>query len=233
MIHALISRSFVSLLAVAVMSSAALARPVRAIFIQAPSQAPAKAVLYMEKAVAEVELPGRNLSPEVDVPSGDLTIAILAKKPANPEEVPAAAQKILIPEAWSRCILLFFPDPKNAVFPARVIPLNASTASFPNGHTLVYNVSSAAVMAQLNKEVAKILPGKSEIIKPPLPTFGSYLVAVDALLPGETKPRAVCRSSWQHDPQSRQILFVTPTPGSDVPHVWGILDREKEEKKQP
>ena len=128
--------------------------------------------------------------------------------------------------------MLFFPDPKNPVFPARVIPLNASTGSFPIGHTLIYNVSNAAIMARMNKEVAKILPGKSELVKPPLTAFGSYPVAIDGLLPGETKARAVCRSTWQHDPDARQILFITPAPGYDVPRVWGILDREKDVQKK-
>ncbi len=210
----------------------AAARSVRAIFIQGSAQAPTKAVLYMESAAPEIELPGRNLSPEVDIPGGNQTLAILAKKVAKPEDVPAGAQKILIPETWSRCILLFFPDPKNAVFPARVIPLDASAGSFPLGNTLIYNVSNAAVMARLNKEVAKIVPGKSEIVKPPLTAFGSYPVAIDGLLPGETKPRALCRSTWQHDPDARQILFITPAAGYDVPRVWGILDRDKEPQKK-
>lgn len=210
------------------------ARKARAIFIQPPDSSPEKAFLFTGAVYAEMELPQRNLSPEVKLPDGDITVAILPDKLAANAKVPDGTPTIKIPEAWSRCLLLFFPDPENKVFPARVIPVNASTADFPIGHTLIYNVSTAAIAAKFGDQIVRVMPGKSVSVKPPISGFGSYPVDIECAFPGDTKPTSICSSNWQHDPSVRQIMFVTPAPGYKVPRVWGILDRpdsEAEEKK--
>ena len=217
------------LLALAMPSTAA--RKARAIFISPGGSPLQKAVLFTGAHYADVELPQRNLSPEVDLPDGDLLVAILPSPLAEGEKLPAEAPKIKIPAAWARCILLFFPDPSNRVFPARVLPVNASAADFPKGHTLIYNVSTAAIMAKFGDVLVSVKPGGIASLKPPIPGFGDYLVAIDCLLPGDTKPTAICRSSWQHDPDVRQILFITPTPGLKFPRVWGLPDREQETRE--
>jgi hypothetical protein len=210
---------------------ASAARKARAMFIQPAGEALEKAILFTGKAYVEVELPQRNFSPEVDLPDGELVLAVLRKPLDAGQEVPADAPQVKIPEAWSRCLLLFFPDPSNKFFPARVIPVNASAADFPKGHTLVYNVSSAAVMGKFGSEVVTVRPGKSASLKPPVANFGDYPVEIDCIFPGDEKPSSVCRSTWQHDPEARQILFVTPAPGYKVPRVWGILDREQDKEQ--
>lgn len=211
------------------------ARKARAIFIQPSDRAPEKAMLFTGKDYSEIELPQRNLSAEVDLPDGDLVLAVLPGKLAGNAKVPADAPTIKIPAAWGRCLLLFFPDPSNKTFPARVIPVNASSADFAKGHTLIYNVSSAAIIGKFGEQVIKVLPGKSATMKPPIAEFGAYPVDIDCYMPGDKKPTSLCRSNWQHDPDARQIMFVTPAPGYNVPRVWGILDRslsEAEDKKQ-
>jgi hypothetical protein len=200
-------------------------RKVRAIFIQPPGGSPEKAVLFSPAKSDEIELPTRNLSPEIPLPGGDLTLAVLTKAPAAGEKVNPEAPVVKIPEAWDRCILLFFPDPQNKAFPAKVIPVNASDAGFALGQTLIYNVTPATVVAKLGERVSQVGPGKSTVIPPPIAGFGSYPVAIDCTVPGNPEPAAICRSSWQHDPDARQILFVTPDPGRKVPRIWGVLDR--------
>jgi hypothetical protein len=226
------------LMAAACLAATALpcqaARKARAIFIQPPDQAPETAMLFTGSEYAEIELPQRNLSAEVELPDGDLAVAILPGKLAGDAKVPADAPKIKIPAAWGRCLLLFFPDPSNKTFPARVIPVNASTADFPKGHTLIYNVSSAAIIGKFGDQIIKVLPGKSATMKPPISHFGAYPVDIDCAFPGDKKPTSLCRSNWQHDPDARQIMFVTPASGYKVPRVWGILDRQlPDEKKKP
>ena len=88
-------------------------------------------------------------------------------------------------------------------------------------------------MGKFGEELITVRPGKTASLKPPISKFGDYPVAIDCVFPGDKKPTAICRSSWQHDPEVRQILFVTPAPGFKVPRVWGILDRQaKEEQKE-
>lgn len=205
------------------------ARKVRAIFIQPPGQVPEKAVLYSGKEFVEIELPQRNLSPEVNLPDGELVLAVLPDRPAQGSPVPADAPKVKIPEAWKRCVLLFFHDPSNPRFPARIIPVNASTADFPKGHTRIYNVSRATVAARFGDIPVKVEPGQTGSVKPPVSGEGDYPVAIDCAFPGDTTPTAICRSQWRHEPDARQILFVTPVEGYKAPRVWGVLDHGEDE----
>lgn len=177
--------------------------------------------------MTEINLPRRNLSDSVNLPAGDLVVSVLPGKPTGPE-MPVGAPTVRIPESWSSCILLFFHDPKNPVFPAKVIPVNASAADFPLGHTVIFNVSSSMVVAKFGSELVKAAPGQSVTVKPPREGSGEYPIAIDCFFPGEKEPVALCRSSWQHEANARQILFVTPQPGQRIPGIWGVVDRAED-----
>ncbi len=212
---------------------ASAARKVRALFIQPGQGAPAKALLHDGKRGIEVELPARNFSPEVAAPDGDLEFACLTGLPAAGQPLPAGAPRVKIPKEWTRCLLLFFPDPANRVFPARVIAINASDADFQTGHSLVFNVSKATIRGKFGSEVVKVAPGQKVLVKPPIPRKGDYLVEIDSAMPGDKEVTPICRTTWRHEPDARQILFVTPEPGRDIPRVWGILDRPEPDVKAP
>jgi hypothetical protein len=174
----------------------------------------------------KIELPQWNFSPEVDLPDGDLNVAVLSTLPPKGEPIPLSTPTIKIPDSWSRCLLIFLPDPDNKVFPAKIIPVNASAAEFPNGYTKIYNLTGATILGKFGSESVKVLPRKSASFKPPTSQFGPYLVAIDCVLPGEEKLSGICCSSWMHNPDVRQIMFVTPSEGYKVPRIWGILDHE-------
>lgn len=202
------------------------ARSIRTIIVDPQVDSPEKVFLYDGKQYVEAPLAIKSLSQEITIPGGDLNLVVLPGMLKGDAKVPADAPKISIPEAWNRCILLFFPDPSNGLVKTRVIPLNANPADFPLGSTRIFNVSSAAIFAKFGKEAVKITPGQVTTVAAPRAGFGPYEIAVDCMIPGETKPRALCRSFWQHDPKARQIMFVTPTAHSPKPNMWGVLDRD-------
>lgn len=197
---------------------------VKAIFVQPPDDVPEKAILVVGKKFLEIELPQRNFSPEVELPADEMLVGVLTTRPEKPE-IPPGAPNFKIPETWTDCILLFFPDPTNKVFPAKIIPVNTSAANFPLGHTVIFNVSFATVVAKFGDITTQIKPGQSVTVKPPRSGSGAYPVAIDCTSPGDTTPVALCRSTWQHEAGARQILFVTPMPQKKNPRVWGVLDR--------
>ncbi|MEO8614280.1 MAG: hypothetical protein ABI600_04005 [Luteolibacter sp.] len=203
------------------------ARKARAIFIQPPDDPIASAILHTETRNDKIELPQRNLSPEVELPDGDLVVTVLDQVPPPKTPIDPSAPTFKIPAAWTRCILLFFPDPSSKSFPVRVIPVNASSDDFKMGHTLIYNVSPATVIGKFGEQIVRIAPGRTGTVNPPISGFGSYPVAIDCTYPASGEPVAICRSSWQHDPEARQILFITPNPGKKVPRIWGVLDRQE------
>lgn len=208
------------------------AREISTIYLPGAGGAIPKAYLLGAPKAIEVELPQRNLSPTVKIPNGDLTLAALSSLPAEDGKIPGGAPRVSIPESWNRCILVFLGDPRNTVFPVRIIPINASQANFPKGNTLIYNLSKSTILAQFGKERVQLEAGKSESFGAPIQGFGSYPMGIDCIPHGETKPRAVCRSVWQHDPESRQILFVVPQEGQVIPRVWGVLDKGVTEQEQ-
>ncbi len=206
--------------------SANAARTALTIFLDSPAGAPESAVLVSEKGSLEVTLPKRNLSQEFDLPGGDLLLAALQSHPKEGEAPPKDTPTVRIPESWNRCILLFFPDPSNDTFPVRIIPVNATQAVFPLGKTLVFNLSDAKLIASFGGQKVSIPSSEQGIIEAPIKEFGSYPVAIDFLPENSETPLAVCRTTWQHDPESRQILFVVP--GGKVPRIWGVMDRPME-----
>lgn len=207
------------------------ARQVRAIYLPGSGGPLPKAYLIGAEKSFEVELPQRNLSPEVKLPNGDLTLVALPSLLPADTKIPEGAPRVTIPASWGRCILIFLGDPSNKVFPVRIIPVNASTVNFSKGSTRIYNLSKTTLLGRFGDERVQLKPGKSESFGAPIRDFGSYPMGIDCIPEGETAPRAVCRSVWQHDPESHQILFVIPKEGSILPRIWGVLDNGGDQDK--
>ena len=209
------------------------ARTVRAIFLQPPAGAPDKAFLFTGSKSSEIALPSRNLSPEITIPNGELTLAILPASLPEGGEVPEGAQTLKIPEAWKRCILIFLPAPKRSVFPANVLLVNSSDANLPKGNTIIYNLTDNTIQGKFGKTLPalQVKPRGTATLKPPRKDTGSYYAIVDCILPETQERIAVARSNWAHYEDARQILFVIPNPGRKIPNIWGVLDR-KDQKKE-
>lgn len=199
-------------------------RSARTVYLKRPAEAPATAVLVHEGGNIQISLPAMNLSEPVKLPQGDLVLAVLPQAPAADSPIPPAAPQVKIPAAWSQVLLLFFPDPTNKAFPVRVLPFDASIGSFKPGEMLCLNQSTAVVNGSLGEAKFQIDPGQSAIIKSSLKEAGDYPVEVDCLLKGETRPRPICRATWRHDLNTRQILFIVNTDDRAVPRIWSVVE---------
>jgi hypothetical protein len=201
------------------------AREARTILIQAPTKVPEKVMIYTGVEYLDIELTQRNFSTKIKLPDGDLTLALLPDKLASGDQMPAEAPRFTIPASWGRCLLVFFADPANKVIPLRVIAVNASPDHFPIGHTLLYNFSNVRIHGDFGGQMVSLLPGKRCFIKPPISQVGAYPVMIECVFPNDKKVSTVFRSNWRHEPDARQLLFVTPSAGHKIPRVWGVLDR--------
>jgi len=205
-------------------------RTIRAVFIEAPRKAPEIVVLQEVKKeglageVIDVKLPRRNLSAKVNLPKGSLTVAILTNAVGEGEKLPSEAQKITIPENWTNCIIILFPDRKNQIFPGRAVIVDSSNASFPKGDTMIYNLSNVLFRGNFGNKKVIINPRKSGLLKAPRKVKVAYPVLLDCLLPQNKERRVITRTKWVHNPDARQIVFVTPVEGRDLPKVWSVLD---------
>ena len=201
-------------------------RIAKAIFVEPPKDAPEKVFLISaDKTGIEIELPSRNLSPDIVLPKGDLVLAVLPRMLSEDEEIPKGAPIIRIPKAWSRTYLVFAFSKANKVFPIEVLPVNGSVSQFPLGHSRIINFTPAMVKGQFGENIITVGPNKVEDMAPPRRDFGAYPVNVDYIMKGDEKPTSLMRSRWQHDPQSRQLLLITMSPTAKYPRIRGIQDK--------
>lgn len=214
----------VVLLSIALFPVNSLARSARAMFMGATGDMPNEATLLIGNEVVTIKLPRRYFSPEVDLPSGAVNAFVLEKPPLPDEEINPKTPVIQFPEGSGRSLLLFIPDPTNDVFPARVIVLDVSATKFPKGHTLIFNFSDANVAGMFGNEKVQVGAGQRAVLKPPLDDVGSYSVRIACKLPSSDEWVKICSSKWRHNPNARQLMFISPS-GRKYPRVWTVLDR--------
>lgn len=206
-------------------------RIAKAVFVDPPKNAPEKVYLVApEQAAIEVPLISRRFSPDITLPKGDLVFAVLPRPLAEGEVIPKGAPTVKIPENWSRCYLLFIVQKTNKVFPLEVIPIDGSLNSFPIGHSRIVNLSLAMVKGKFGAELVAISPGKIENLDPPIKEFGHYPVVVDFMMKGDKASQPLARTTWQHNPKSRQVVLITKPGGVKYPRFKVLQDRVKVEK---
>lgn len=206
-------------------------RIAKAVFIEPPKGAPD--VVYFvapEKEAIEVALPSRTFSPDVELPAGDLVFAVLPRALGEGDAIPEGAPMVKIPKAWSRCYLLFTFQKDNKVFPIKVHPIDGSLNEFPPGQSRIVNLSPAMVRGKFGDEVVQVRPGGIENLEAPMKDFGAYPVAIDFLMKGDKKSQPLTRTSWQHNPRSRQVVLVTKPAGVKYPRIRALQDRVKVEE---
>ena len=208
------------------------AREARTFFVQPPKKAPEKVFLINTKTAIEVTLPSRNLSPEVDLPKGELVFAILSKPLEEGQELPKAAPRVKIPETWSRCYLLFSYDKSNKFFPLKAVAINASGADFPKGSSRMINATSeATVAARFGKEKVELKPGKAATVKAPRTGAGAFEVEIFSKKPDSERRSILCQSKWVHEPESRQLILAVDVPGQKKPRVFSLSDVIQKKEK--
>lgn len=199
-------------------------RTARAVFFKRPAWIAESAVLAHAGGCIPISLPAMNLSEPVILPDGDIVLAALPLAPTKDHPIPPGAPLVKIPAAWSQVLLLFLPDPKNKDFPVRVLPVDGSLTAFKPGDLLWLNISAAAVSGTLGNTPFQIPSGTITVVKPSRAETGDYPVAVNCLLKGETKLRPICRTTWRHDPQIRQLIFAINAEDRPVPRLWSVAE---------
>lgn len=196
----------------------------RAIFLGAGSDSPTSAVIIAGEKKIEIDLPRRNLSSEVKLPNDVLKAAVLSQAPASGEAIDPAAPVVTLPQNSGRVLLLFLPDPKNKVFPVSVRVIDASTAKFPAGHSVLFNLTNHTVAGKFGGKPISVVGGRSKLIDPPRTKGNGYPVLISYKAPQEEKWKVLCSSTWMQSPKSRQLIFVVHPPGRRSPRIWSVFD---------
>lgn len=208
-------------------------RTCRVLFLGASETDPEKLHLHDGSKVQEVDLPRMNLSKTYKLPSGALTLRLLASPPAEGQAVDPKAPSATVGEGIGDCYLLVSPDPGNKRVPVRMQVIDASADRFKAGQMLWYNLTPNDVGGQVGERKLVIKGRAKLILDAPLPKGGDYPVNLSFRIPGKEALYPLCETRWVHDPASRTVLFIMNEAGSRAPRVLGFPDHREEPGKNP
>jgi len=209
-------------------------RGIQTIFVGAPAGAPKSATMYIAKKsnttnsrtllprgeAIKTLLPRVRLSATTKIPSGDVVAWILDEAPTD-EGIPAGAQKIEFPAAWTKIGLIFTSDPENRVFPAKVIPVNLGAKDFKLGDIMIYNLSKAEMVAELGSTKLNVKSNSFEIISAPKARDG-YKARIGYILPGSKERKSAVTTTWVAYNNFKEIKFMIDDPNTKNPRIWGV-----------
>lgn len=208
-------------------------RTCRLVFLGAGDSDPQTLHLHDGTRSREVDLPRLNLSKIYPLPGGALTVRLLATPPADGEAANPAAPSAKIPETMGDLYLLVSPDPANKVAPVRLQVIDAGSDKFRNGQQLWFNLTAHEVGGQVGKRSLAMKPRSRVVLEAPATRSEEYKVNLNFRIAGKDTLYPLCETNWQHDPDSRIVLFVVNEGGSRAPRVLGFPDRREDSGKKP
>jgi len=206
-------------------------RTCRIVFPERPQSAPKTAYLFDGKDSQMVTLPSMNLSEVIELPSGDIAIAMTTSKITDPETLPPKSPLLKIPENIRDFYIIITPDPDNAELPIKMNMVNTGEGKLKPGETLWYNLTNHRIAAKLGSAEMIIDPNGRSISKDPVPISGYYTAILKYQADGKGAYAPITEQSWWHDAKSRHLGFMVNT-GGKLPRIYYFRDfRAPKEKK--
>ncbi|MDP4626178.1 MAG: hypothetical protein NWT08_13705 [Akkermansiaceae bacterium] len=218
------------LFAASAFAEKAATRTCRILFLEAPASAPKKLFLFDGATSQEVELPSMNFSPAYEIAGGRTGVSLLPAPVAKPEEIPAGAPMVAIPESFSDCYLILSSDPANKIAPVRIQLVDASVGKFKNGQMLWFNLTKNMIVGQIGTRALRLSPSAKKITGAPASSASSYAAKIGYVIPGEKTVRPIFETQWQHNPRTRMVMFIFEQTPNAAPRVMGFSDFRLKEK---
>lgn len=210
-------------IAVAVLSQAQ-ARTCRIVFPERPNDFPREVHLYDGTQNHSIMVPSKNFSPVLQLPDGDITIALLSEPVEEAADVPAGAASLLIPENISDLYILVTPTEGAKNLPISLTLVDASPARLKPGQTMWLNLTGKNIQANLGDNRV-LIDGKRHVItEKPVPESGYYKASF-SLIPEEdgAKPQLFTNQNWWHDVKSRHMGLILDQ-GGKLPSIIMLRD---------
>ena len=201
-------------------------RTCRVVFLERPKGAPKKAYLFDGKISHEVRLSTMNLSGVIKLPGGegDLVLGMTPDPVLDPENFPKGAPTVTIPAKMTDFYLVVVSDPKNKIFPVRMLLVDASYGELNAGQTLWINFTNHGIKAKLGNEPLMI-PAKAKVVgKAPLRASGYYKATFLYQPDSKSKFLPVMKKSWWFDATSKNLGFIISN-GAKLPKIFMFRDR--------
>jgi hypothetical protein len=201
----------------------AQSRTCRLVYPERPQSAPKVAYLFDGKTSQSVTLPSMNFSAVIELPGGDLTIAITADKITDPEALPPNSPLLKIPENIRDFYIIITPDPQNTVIPIKMNMANTGEGKLKPGETLWYNFTGHRIAAKLGSAQIIIGPNERGISKEPAATSSYYTAILRYQADGKGDYAPITEQSWWHDATSKHLGFIVNT-GGKLPRIYYYRD---------
>lgn len=198
-------------------------RSCRLVFPERPEGAPKIAYLFDGSKSQSVSLPSMNLSEVIELPSGDLAIAMLTSAISDPELLPPQAPVLKIPEGVMEFYIIITPDPENKVLPIKMNLVDTGGGKLKPGETLWYNFTGHRIVAKLGSAKMTVDPQGRTISKDPVPASGYYVAQFAYQADGKGEFAPITEQSWWHDSKSRHLGFMYNS-GGKLPKIYFFRD---------
>lgn len=213
-------------------SKAEAKRTCRIVYPERPQGAPKTAFLFDGTKSQDVTLPSMNLSEVIEVPSGELTLAMTAEKISDPKKLAPDTPFLVIPELVRDFYIIITLDSKNQIFPVKMNLVETGGDKLKPGETLWSNLTEHRIVAKLGDAAMTLEPRGKTISKDPAPSSGYYVAKFSYQAAGKGPLAPITEQSWWHDAGSRHLGFVVNT-GGRLPKIYFFRDfREPEAEKQ-
>jgi hypothetical protein len=208
-------------------------RTCRLVYPERPQDAPKVAFLFDGAKSHSITLPSMNLSEVIELPAGEITLAMTTTEITNPELLPAQAPLLKIPEAVSDFYIIVIPDPENTELPVKMNLVDTGGGKLKPGETLWYNLTEHRIVAKLGESDMSVAPKGKMITKDPISSSGYYAARFAYQANGKGAVAPITEQSWWHDANSKHLGFVVNT-GGKLPKIYFFRDfRMKEEEQAP
>jgi len=198
-------------------------RSCRLVFPERPEGAPKIAYLFDGSKSQAVSLPSMNLSEVIELPDGDLAIAMTPSAVSDPELLPPQAPALKIPELVTDFYIIITPDPENKVLPVKMNLVDTGAGKLKPGETLWYNFTPHRIIAKLGGADMKVDPQGRTITKDPIPASGYYVARFAFQEDGKGEFAPITEQSWWHDSNSKHLGFIYNS-GGKLPKIYYFRD---------
>jgi hypothetical protein len=210
----------------------AQSRTCRLVFPERPQSAPKTAYIFDGKASQAVSLPSMNLSEVIELPNGEITIAMTTGKITDPKTLPPKSPLLKIPENIRDFYIIITSDPENKELPIKMNMVNTGEGKLKPGETLWYNLTNHRIAAKLGSAEIIIDPNGRGISKDPLPESGYYTAILRYQADGKGAYAPITEQSWWHDAKSRHLGFMVNT-GGKLPRIYYFRDFRAPKEEEP
>lgn len=210
----------------------AKSRMCRLVFPERPRDAPKSAYLFDGAKSHRVTLPSMNLSEVIELPDGELTIALARHEINDPKVLTPGAPVLKIPESTTDFYIIITPNPQNQDLPVKMNLVNTGGGKLNPGETLWYNFTEHRIAAKLGSNDMSVDPNGRTISKDPIPSSGYYIARFAYQAQGTGTFAPITEQQWWHDANSRHLGFIANS-GGKLPKIYFFRDfRDAEPAKQ-